>query len=107
MTFYVKIGTDSYSGRVMDISVVGMACVFDRKIDMPVGTQLTEMHVNLHQTVLRINGTISVVRGDSPAVHVVMFDPDLPDMTREKILAYVHANLQRFIEKKTASLPES
>jgi len=102
-TFYVKIREEIITGRVLDISIAGMACVFDSKIVIPAGTAIEEIHINLHQVVVRISGTVFVVRGDVKPVHVILFNKDINELTVDKILTYIHFNLQHFLEKKLES----
>jgi len=104
VTFYAKTRDETLTGRVLDISAAGMACEFDKEPNLAVHSRLAEIHINLHQVILRVPGSVSVVRGDARKAYIVMFDSDTSEVTLDKIYIYVFSNLQRFIERKLKEL---
>jgi hypothetical protein len=100
VTFYVKIGGATYNGKVKDISENGMACVFEKSMEMAEKQVLDKIHLNLRGVVCDLPGTVYARKSGEPVVYIILFGADMENDTREKICAYISANIQHSMDQK-------
>ena len=98
-TFNVTLPTGSATGRVLDISSVGMAARFSSYVDLPAKTVLRDIQLKLHATLVHVDGVILGRREDDAGVYIVIFQYRKGEQKpRHQIRRFIHAALQRQID---------
>ena len=98
-SFNVHLATGRLSGRILDISSVGMAVRFSSYVDLPAKTLLRDVQLKLHATLVRLDAVILGRREDDAGIHIIVFRAGPEDeRARHRIRQYIHAMLQRSIE---------
>jgi hypothetical protein len=103
-TFSVKIQKQIYSGSIIDISSIGMACVFSDQIELAPKKYLDNIQLRLNGQLCQLSGTIFGKREiNGSLVYVIVFSyQEMPDV-RNKISDYIYVALQRELKKKKIS----
>ena len=93
-------------GSLVDLSSVGMACVLNSSNELPLHSKLESIQLQLKGSLCLVDG---VVMGSRPLedgsgkAHVVLFDPKIPPVQKDKIRAYLQWALQSSIEDQLRS----
>jgi len=105
-SFNIKVNNGIFTGSIIDISSVGMACSFDddKKIKIEEGTTLNDIQLRLKGILCKAMGKIAVVRKSEPLVYVIMFDIEKMKHERDKIHNFIRIMLQEYIEKELLTL---
>jgi len=88
-------------GRLVDLSSVGMACTLNTDQELELHSKLESIQLQLKGTLCLVDG---VVMGSRPLedgsgkAYVVLFDPKIAPVQKEKIRAYLQWALQASIE---------
>jgi hypothetical protein len=93
-TFNARIDGKLHNGNIIDISSAGMACSFEERLDLKVGTLLEDIQLRLKGLICRVSGRLAGVSKEDSPRNVVMFDNDMGSEMRQKIRQFVHATLQ-------------
>ncbi len=105
-TFNVVVGDKTRSGRIVDISSVGMACLFENSVAIPVRTKLVDIQLKLKGVLAKVS---AVVFGTRPVegglMYVLLFDLAPSGDTKQKIRVYIQQNLQASMEAEIKTLP--
>lgn len=97
----LKMGSDVVEGKIIDISSVGMACTLKTAVELKLHSVLDSIQLQLKGTLCLVNG---VVMGSRPLddgsgkAYVVLFDPKMAPVQREKIRGYLQWALQASID---------
>lgn len=92
-------GTKMYSGSIMDISSVGLACTFDADPGLIKNTLLSDIQLKLRGTVIKVGGIVLGLRENGQKIYVILFHPQTAENIRVKIRKYIHGRLQQLMEK--------
>ncbi len=98
VTFNVKYNGDLYSGNIIDISSIGMACSFDSDPDVKKNSLLREIQLKLRGTLIGIDGIVIGKRDTTPKTYVLIFDSKTDAIAKAKIRKFINAALQRYID---------
>ena len=96
----VKIGEKLCSGRIKDISSVGMAFVLNEEQALAVHSVLSDIQLKLKGKIARVSGPIMGQRVEAGGtVYVLLFDKTVSPDTRSRIHAFMYDTLQEEINK--------
>ena len=93
-TFNARIEGKLYNGNIIDISSAGMACSFEDRLDLKVGTSLEDIQLRLKGLICRVSGRLAGVSREESSRSIVMFDNNMSAETRQKIRQFVHSTLK-------------
>lgn len=104
----VKIKDKICKGKLMDISSVGMAFIFNDELSLPQYTMITDIQLKLKGKIIRISGPIIGSRiAPEGMIYVILFDKTTDPATRSKIHSFMYDTLQDEIKKiMTAEIKE-
>jgi hypothetical protein len=103
-TFNVLVGGTRCSGKVLDLSIAGMACQFTdlaRKVEA--GMDLKDIQLVLRGIHCQLDGKVIRVdrRGGDADVYIVLFKAEsLIPMIKDKIHSFIHICLQNTIDQE-------
>ncbi|HEY1405349.1 MAG TPA: PilZ domain-containing protein [Spirochaetota bacterium] len=99
-TFSVKVQKRIFTGTILDISSIGMACSFAEPLELAVKMVFEDIQLRLNGQVCQVSGTIYGKREiNNTQIYVIMFDfRKFPDH-RQRIYEYVYSALQRDLKK--------
>ena len=100
--FSVKEDYKVKKGKILDVSSVGMACVFDDKDAIyREGTLFKEMQLCLKGVICIVDATISHHRlmEDGTNMYIVMFDSKKYNKFQDKVHHFVYKSLQDSLAK--------
>lgn len=105
-SFSVEVTGKKYSGDVLDISVVGMAALFDEDADIRMNTILKDIQLRLKGVPVRVSGPVIGKRTqqNGQPVYVLLFDKSNTPETRRKLMRFIHRSLQETIQKEMEGL---
>jgi hypothetical protein len=100
VAFNVDLPTGQISGRILDISSVGMAIQFSKPVKLPTKSVLQGIQLKLRAALVRTDGVVLGAREDDPSVYVILFKYK-PQETkpRQQIRMFIHKALQESIDK--------
>jgi hypothetical protein len=103
-TFSVKIQKQIFSGTIVDISSIGMACVFNDRIELAPKKHLDDIQLRLNGQMCQLSGNVFGKREiQGSLVYVIIFDCRESSDVRSKIFDYIYSALQREFKKKKFS----
>lgn len=86
-------------GKIVDVSVVGMACIFSEKIILQPKLKLMDIQLRLNGSIINVTGEIAGMREvNGELIYVVMFDPIVDERSKYKIVAFISRMLQENIQ---------
>ncbi len=91
--FNVSIKNVFYTGRILDISIAGMAVVFNDLVELEVKTEISDIQIILRGIICRVSGLIAGNRNDNKNCYIVLFS-GMDDKSRTKIHSYIYKQLQ-------------
>jgi len=91
-----------YKGSILDISSVGLSCVFDTSPDLTKNELLTNIQLKLGGFLLNTDAVIIGSRNDQGTIIYVLLFKFPPERVaqRSKIRSYIHNTLQKELEKR-------
>lgn len=94
------------SGRINDISIVGLSCYFNEPVDLLVNTLLKDIQLKLKGTICRANGVIFGKRQqpDNAVLYVLLFNKGFSGDTKHRIHLFIHNTLQSQMERTVREL---
>lgn len=96
----VKIDDRIYSGRIKDISSVGMAFMFEEEVVLNLHSVLSDIQLKLKGKIARVSGPIMGQRVlPQGTVYVMLFDKTVAPDTRGRIHAFIYDTLQEDINR--------
>ncbi len=100
-TLNIKYVGQQYSGSILDISSVGMACKLPQAGDVvSVNDRLDDIQLRLNARLVTVSGHVAGVRQEADKVFVVMFDDIRANSLEEKIYDYIRETIQRNFERR-------
>jgi hypothetical protein len=86
----------SVNGTVIDISSVGLACVFERDPGFKARSLVKNVQLKLTGVLCQVSAIIMGSRTDEEGrmLYVLLFDPRTPDEVREKVRVFLRNSLQ-------------
>jgi hypothetical protein len=83
------------TGQIMDISVVGLSCVFTVDPQLSKGTQIKDIQIKLQGIILKTEGIVFGSRQEGKSrVYVFIFTARIDPDVKTKIRKYMQSNLQ-------------
>jgi hypothetical protein len=101
----IKCDGNTYTGKVLDISISGMACTFDKDPPISAGSILHEIQLNLRGSICRISGLVTIIRGEVPRMAIIMFPEKTDESEKDKIYQFIFNNFQHLMEQKLKTMP--
>ena len=98
-TFNVKMAGEYLTGRIVDISSVGMACTFDKPIELKPGSSLEDIQLKLRAVLCRLSGKLVGINKGDDERHVIIFDKNISPRERHKVHKFVYDRLQESIDE--------
>lgn len=104
--FNIEIFGKNQSGRIIDISTAGMACMFDSQLDIPVRTPLENLQLKLRGKIIMVSGLVAGRRVDDEErlVYVVIFNSYISSDAKKNISNFIYHTLQNEIRKELDSI---
>lgn len=102
ITFTIKEEYKFKSGKILDISSVGMACVFDdSEAIYREDTTFIEIQLNLKGVICMVDGNITHHRllEDGTNTYIIMFNPKKYNKFNDKIHDFIFKSLQESLER--------
>jgi len=100
-TLNVPHGGTYITGKIWDISVVGLACVFSEDPELYKNTLQSDLQIKLQSVLLKAEGIVLGSRMDGiDKVYVFVFTQKLDPSVRTKIRAYIQKNLQAKMDEE-------
>jgi hypothetical protein len=84
-------------GQILDISSVGMACLFRPDREWKTGSALSSLQLQLKGTLCLVDGVVlgsRLAEHTKERVYVILFDPKTAPVQRDKIRAYIQKIIQ-------------
>lgn len=99
----------THRGNIVDLSVAGMAVLYENQECPPANIRIPNIQLNLHGTILSIDGitfkTEETRTENAIQVCVILFDPKSLDRAKEeKIHSFIRRRLQKEFEDQLVSL---
>ncbi len=91
--FNLKLNNNIYTGSIIDISIVGMAVVFDIDINIELKTFIDDIQLQLKGIICRTQGIVIAYRDNNKGGYVIMFNKT-DEGTRKKIHNFIYNQLQ-------------
>jgi hypothetical protein len=103
-SFNVGIAVSHYTGKVLDISIAGMACQFNGlKHKIEVGADLKDIQLVLRGMRCQVSGKIIRIdrHGGDSDVYIILFTAEsLTPAVKDKIHSFIHICLQNSVDKE-------
>ena len=96
--FNVRVYDTVISGKIIDISSIGMAVHFQTDPQLQKNTLLEGIQLRLRSSLVNLSGVVLGFRDTKPKVYVVLFTPKTPTAEKEKIRRYIIHSLQSYID---------
>lgn len=92
-------------GTLLDLSSVGMACVFDFDPAFVARSLVKDIQLKLKGVLCTVSAVVMGTRPkDDATVYILLFDPKTPEEVREKIRGFLRKSLQANLEEDLISL---
>ncbi|MBT3275049.1 MAG: PilZ domain-containing protein [Spirochaetales bacterium] len=99
-SFNIKLSGEYLAGDIVDISSVGMACTFDKPIQLRPGSSVSDIQLKLRAILCRLSGKlVGTTLVDGIERHVILFDKSISPKERHKIHKFVYERLQESIDE--------
>ena len=92
-----KRGTDSFYGKILDISSAGVAVKFDKIADVPRNTLLKEVQLRLRGGLVMTDMILMGQRADNRQIFIMLFAPAMGSENKLIVHRYIKQCLQRYI----------
>ncbi|WP_321990886.1 PilZ domain-containing protein [Marispirochaeta aestuarii] len=96
--FNVRVFDTVVTGKIIDISSIGMAMQFDTDPELQKNTLLEGIQLRLRSSLINLSGVVMGFREEKPKRYVVLFTPKTAASEKTKIRRYIIQTLQGFIE---------
>lgn len=107
-SFNVRYKDTLYAGNILDISIAGMACTFDRDVPhtLSQGERLDDIQLKLRGQLTKIAGRMAGKRSidEGKTIHVILFDEETVSHEKHKIHEFIRKELQDEIEQQLLSV---
>lgn len=99
-SFSLKKGGTMYTGSILDISTNGMACTFQKNLQLMVDSYVSDLQLRLDGVVMSVAGKVVALRSGEVSVYVILFDYKVTYKYREKIQYFVYHTQQRLLQNE-------
>ena len=96
--FNVRVFDTVVTGKIIDISSIGMAIQFDTDPELQKNTLLEGIQLRLRSSLINLSGVVMGFREEKPKRYVILFTPKTAASEKTKIRRYIIQTLQGFIE---------
>ena len=96
--FNVRISDTVISGKILDISSIGMAVRFETDPELQKNTLLEGIQMRLKSSLVNLSGVVIGFHEGRPKRYVILFSPRTSTAEKEKIRRFIIHNLQSTIE---------
>lgn len=104
-TFNAYVDGSLKSGKIRDISSVGMACHFDEStIQIKQKQPISDIQLRLMGKIVTVSGVIAGIRQERERVYVILFDPKTAASVKEKIHSFIKYALDNWIQQRIREL---
>jgi hypothetical protein len=104
-TLNFQEGNRAYTGTVMDISSVGMACTFEPDPQFSAHAKAESIQLKLKGSLCLVSGIVMGTRREGELfTYVLLFDPKTGQDIKNKIRTFIQWSLQSYIEKELEAL---
>ncbi len=95
VTFYRK--EKLHKGSLHDVSSAGLSFTLDDEHPLSLRSKLQNITIDLGYTIDGLSGTVTIKRRlpDNRVLHVLLFEKNMEDETKEHLRFVIHASLQR------------
>jgi hypothetical protein len=97
-SFTVQYENKEYSGIIFDISLAGMACVFDEKTEFVMSTIFPFIELDLHGVAVNLKGQLVGQRDSATPVFIIMFDKETSPVMMDRIYDFLYYRLNSDIK---------
>ncbi len=97
--FNVMINDKMHSGKILDISIVGMAVIFDNPLEISLKSLIKDIQLKLKGIICRVSGVIYATRRGDEGGYVLLFGKSITSDVKKKIHNFVHSQLHEQIMK--------
>ena len=102
--FNVQVGPSMYEGHIKDISSAGMACFFNKEVDLPAKTELSKIQLKLRSRIVMVSGIVAGKREDQgKMLYVVLFTKFISTDARQRISTFIYRTLQAEMQRELDS----
>jgi len=104
-TFNAYVEGNLKSGRIKDISSVGMACHFDENsVVLKQKQDLPDIQLRLMGKIVTVSGVVAGIRQEKEKTYVILFSPKTAASVKEKIHAFIRYALDNWIQQKVREI---
>jgi hypothetical protein len=97
-TMNYKGTTETYHGKILDISSAGIAAKLDKFEDLPVNALLHSIQLKLRGGIIMTDMILMGKRRDNLLVYILLFDPRMSQDNKLVIHRYIKVCLQKYID---------
>lgn len=96
VSFSIKVNKTVFSGKILDLSSVAIACIFNGDLDLPENMQIEDIQLRLGVHIASASGHIFKKRSlKDMSVYVIALNVKRHPDTRAKIMNYIYFYLQQ------------
>lgn len=101
-TLNVKINGKFQTGKVIDISSVGMACIFNSKaVELDPKEVVNDIQLRLKAYICTVSGVVIGSRKlDNDTLYVILFNKNIDAQSKSKIQEFISKTLQNSIDRE-------
>ncbi|HON77884.1 MAG TPA: PilZ domain-containing protein [Spirochaetota bacterium] len=101
----IKIGKENYNGRIHDISICGMACIFEKEVHLPRGREIDDIQLRLKSHIYKTKGIVYGHRDMGKENLVVfLFDKESRKTIQETLYLFIYETLQKSLSRLMETL---
>jgi hypothetical protein len=99
-SFNIKISDTIYSGKILDISSVGMSCILNKDVKLELRSRIDDIQLRLTGTLCKLKGVVVGHRKcDTKECYVIMFNKNMDKETKNKMFFFIFHCLQEEMQK--------
>lgn len=103
--FNVQVAGTMYEGHIKDISSAGMACYFNKAVDLAPKTELAKIQLKLRSRIVMVSGIVAGKREDEgQKLYVVLFNKYISTDAKQRISTFIYRTLQAEIQRELDSV---
>jgi hypothetical protein len=95
--FNISVKQTVLSGRILDLSIAGMAVLFDEDAELQPKLEISDIQLILRGIICRVSGVVVGAREGNKRCYIFLFTY-IDDKTKTKIHAYIHKRLQEIMD---------
>ena len=103
--FNVQMAGSMYEGTIKDISSAGMAVYFNKSVDLPPRTELSQIQLKLRSRIVMVSGIVVGMREDQgQKMYVVLFNRFISTDAKQRISTFIYRTLQAEMQRELDSV---